>query len=105
MVSNSFCTMAGSWSWRAARRRRGRPPASPLAPGRRPAVELHSEREPHRRQDLLDLVERLAAEVLGLEHLDLGLLDELADGADVRGLEAVVGAHRQLHLVDALGQT
>src|SRR3954468_16786377 len=53
-------------------------------------VELHPEGEAHAGQDLLDLVERLPPEVLGLEHLSLGLLDELADGLDVRVLEAVV---------------
>ena len=53
-------------------------------------------------QDFLDLVERLAAEVLRLQHLGLGLLHQLADGPDVRVLQAVVGADRQLELLDAL---
>src|SRR5262249_47336158 len=78
------------WSWLLPRRRG------------RPVVELHAQAQPHPGQDLLDLVERLPAEVLGLEHVRLGLLHELADGADVRVLEAVVGADGELHLVDAL---
>src|SRR4029453_16786416 len=32
-------------------------------------VEFHSQAEPHRAQDVLDLIQRLAAKVLGLEHL------------------------------------
>ena len=51
-------------------------------------------------EHLLDLVQRLAAEVLRLEHLGLGLLHQLADVADVRVLEAVGRAHRELELVD-----
>ena len=66
------------------------------------AVEAHAEAQAHRRQDVLDLVERLAAEVLGLQHLAFGLLHELANRPDVRVLEAVVRAHRQLELLDAL---
>ena len=57
-------------------------------------------REPHLVQDLLDLVERLAAEVLGLEHLLLGPLHQLADVLDVGVLQAVRRAHRELELVD-----
>ncbi len=53
-------------------------------------------------QDLLDLIERLAPEVLGLEHFGLGLADQLANGADVGVLQAVVRPHRQLELLDAL---
>ena len=66
------------------------------------AVEAHAEAQAHRRQDLLDLVERLAAEVLGLEHLAFGLLHELAQRPDVRVLQAVVRPHGQLELLDAL---
>src|SRR5687767_11435541 len=46
-------------------------------------VDLHPEREPHLGQELLDFVERLAAEVLGLEHLRFGLLDQVGDRLDV----------------------
>ena len=38
---------------------------------RRRLVEAHAEAQAHRVQDLLDLVQALAAEVLGLEHLGL----------------------------------
>src|SRR5262247_3069075 len=75
-----------------------------LVLGLLPVVDLHPERQTHARQDLLDLVQGLAAEVLGLEHLGLGLLHQLADGPDVCVLQAVVGAHRQLQLVDALAE-
>src|SRR5215217_6428995 len=53
-------------------------------------IHAHPEAEPHGVQDLLDLVERLAPEVLRLQHLRLGLLHELADGADVGVLQAIV---------------
>src|SRR6185437_5588427 len=63
-------------------------------------VNPHPQRQAHLRQDLLDLVERLAAEVLRLQHLVLALLDELADGLDIGVLQAVVRAHAQLQLLD-----
>ena len=53
-------------------------------------------------QDLLDLVQRLSAEVLRLQHLAFGLLHELANRPDIRVLQAVVRTHRQLELLDAL---
>src|SRR5437763_13635983 len=62
-------------------------------------VEGHAEVEAHRVQYLLDLVQRLLAEVLRRQHLALAPLDEVAYGADVRVLQAVVGAHRKLKLV------
>src|SRR5205814_1176886 len=66
----------------------------------RPVVELHAQGEPHLRQDLLDLLQRLAAEVLGLEHAGFRLLHQVADGLDVGVLQAVGGAQRSLELVD-----
>src|SRR5690348_10773819 len=45
---------------------------------RRPAGDVHPEPQPHRGEHFLDLVEALAAEVRGAEHLGLGLLDEVA---------------------------
>src|SRR5262245_15625459 len=48
------------------------PPLELLA--RREVLEPHAERQTHLGEQLLDLVERLAAEVLGLEHLGFGLL-------------------------------
>ncbi|KIU01610.1 hypothetical protein QU38_00750, partial [Staphylococcus aureus] len=46
---------------------------------RRPARDFHAEAKAHRRQDFLDLVERLAAEVRRAQHLGLGLLDQIVD--------------------------
>src|ERR1700722_10201481 len=66
-----------------------------------PAVDLHAEREPHVREDLLDLFEALATEVLRLEHVLLGALNELSDELDVRVLEAVRAPDAQLELIDA----
>src|SRR2546421_4703712 len=51
-------------------------------------------------QRLDDLVDRLLAEVRDRRQLALGLADELAHGLDPRALEAVVGAHAQLQLLD-----
>src|SRR5436190_14857877 len=66
----------------------------------RPVLQLHAERETHLRQDFLDLLQGLPAEVLGLQHLGLGLLHQVADGLDVGVLQAVGRADRQLQLVD-----
>src|SRR5947207_9731524 len=71
---------------------------SSASAGRR--LELHAEREPLLAKDLLDLVQALPAEVLGLEHVLLGLLDELAKRADAGVLQAVRAPHRKLQLVD-----
>jgi len=38
-------------------------------------IDLHSQRESHFAEDLFYLVERLAAEILGLEHLLLGFFE------------------------------
>src|SRR5690606_23413036 len=64
-------------------------------------VELHAKRQAERLELVLDLVERLLAEVAVLEHLLLALHGELADGGDVGVVEAVRGADRKLDLVDA----
>src|SRR5580693_4754312 len=69
---------------------------------RRGLVQPHAQAEAHGCQDLLDLVERLAAEVLGLEHLPFSLLHELANRPDVRVLQTVVGPDGELELLDAL---
>src|SRR5438034_11797 len=42
-------------------------------------LDPHAEREPHLVKELLDLVQRFEAEVLGLEHLLIGLLQQIAD--------------------------
>src|SRR5690349_12443309 len=80
-----------------------------LAGERRPddaavLIELHAQRKAHLDENFLDLVERLAAEVLGLEHFVFALLHELADGLDIRVLQAVVGAHGKLELLDGAVQ-
>src|SRR5918994_3019590 len=51
-------------------------------------------------EGLLDLLDRLAAEVRDRRQLGLGLLDQVADGLDAGPLEAVVRAHAQLELLD-----
>src|SRR3954470_22043163 len=66
----------------------------------RPAVDLHAQRKPHAPEDLFDLLERLAAEVLGLQHVLLDALHQLADERDVGVLQAVGRADRELQLVD-----
>ena len=55
-------------------------------------------------QHFLDLVQRLAAEVRGAQHLGFGLLDQVADIDDVVVLQAVGRTDRQLELVDLLEQ-
>src|SRR5215213_11165556 len=52
------------------------------------------------RERLDDLVDRLLAEVRDRRQLALGLGDEVADRLDPRPLEAVVGAHAELELLD-----
>src|SRR5215210_9167408 len=56
--------------------------------------------QPARVQRLDDLVDRLLAEVRDRVELALGLRDEVADRLDARALQAVVGAHAELELLD-----
>src|SRR5215813_3891914 len=63
-------------------------------------VKLHTEVESHAVQDFLDLVERLLAEILRSQHLALGALDQIANGANVGILQTVVRTNRQLQLVN-----
>jgi hypothetical protein len=60
---------------------------------RHETIELHAQAQAHLTKDVLDLVERLAAEVLGLEHLGFGLLNKLVDVLDVGVLKAVGRAY------------
>src|SRR5690349_15601314 len=76
------------------------PASSSVLPCRGGLIEPHAQAQPHRVQDFLDLVQALAAEVLGLQHLAFALLHQFANGTDVRVLEAVVGPHRELELLD-----
>src|ERR1039458_4679207 len=55
-------------------------------------VNLHAEGEAQSNQDLLNLIQRLAAEVLCPQHLRLALLDKVSDALDVGIFQAVVGA-------------
>src|SRR5918997_4534839 len=59
-----------------------------------------AEREPALGQRLDDLVDRLLAEVRDRGQLALGLGDEVAHRLDARALEAVVGPHAELELLD-----
>src|SRR4029453_265790 len=77
-------------------------PVSLLLRRCRRLIDPHAEAQPHRVQDFLDLVQALPAEVLGLQHLALGLLNQLTNRPDVRVLQAVVGPDRELELFDAL---
>ena len=70
-----------------------------------PVGDLHAEGQAHLRKDLLDLLERLAAEVLRLQHLGLGLLHQIADVDDVVVLQAVRRADRQFQFVHLLQQS
>src|SRR3546814_13192462 len=58
----------------------------------------------HGREHFLDLVQGLAAEVRGAQHLALGLLHQVADVDDVVVLQAVRRADRELQLVDLAQQ-
>src|SRR5438270_13416697 len=64
------------------------------------AAAVAAEREPVLRQRLLDLFDRLLAEVRDRGELVLGLHDEIADGLDADALEAVVRADAELELLD-----
>src|SRR5687767_10688746 len=64
----------------------------------------HAKGEAERRKNVLDLVERLATEVLRREHLALGALNEVTEGADVGVLEAVGGTDGEVELFDGLDQ-
>ena len=48
--------------------------------------------------DLVDLVERLAAEVAELHQLGAGIGHEVGERVDVSRLEAVEGTHGQAHI-------
>src|SRR5690606_34106934 len=55
--------------------------------GRRPVLLRDAERKAALGKHFLDLGERLLAQVRGLEQLDLGLLDQVADVVDALGLQ------------------
>src|SRR6187549_1843183 len=59
-------------------------------------IEAHAETETHRLQDLLDLVQRLSAEVLRLQYLCFFFLLLLLNRADVPVLYLVLLPHREI---------
>src|SRR5215207_3654998 len=61
---------------------------------------LPAEVEAVRREGLLDLLDRLLPEVRDRRELVLALHDQVADGLDTDPLEAVVGPHAELELLD-----
>ena len=67
----------------------------------RPVVQLHTQRKAHLGEDFLDFFQGLPSEVLRLQHLSFGLLNEFTDETNIRVLEAVPRAYRKLELVDA----
>src|SRR6185312_2001926 len=71
---------------------------------RRPVLELHAERQLATAQHILDLGQRLLAEVRRLQQLDLGLLHQVADVVDALGLQAVSRTHGELQIVDRTQQ-
>src|SRR2546428_142632 len=92
------------WRSRSATPAAGSRPPTRFSPPRAQPLQLlgiatHAEGKPHLSQDGLDLVQRLLAEVLGLEQLRLGLLHQVGDGPDAGGLEAVGRADGELELV------
>jgi len=56
----------------------------------------------HSAEYLLDLVQRLSAEILRLEHLIFCLLDKFGNRLDIGILQAVVRTNRQFKLVNGL---
>src|SRR6202012_162230 len=65
-----------------------------------PCLSILPQREPASVQRLHDLVDRLLAEVRDRAELGFGLGDQVADRLDASALEAVVGAHAKLQLLD-----
>src|SRR5579872_3638122 len=64
------------------------------------SIELHAKAQAEVAQDFLDLIQRLATEVLGAQHFGFGLLHQVADGLNIGVLQAVVGTHAELELFD-----
>src|SRR5690606_1525319 len=65
----------------------------------RPVLEFHAQSQAACSQHFLDLVERLATQVGGLEQLVLGTLDEITNVIDVLSLEAVCRTHCEFEVV------
>src|SRR5213080_1160185 len=71
-----------------------------LLRGASAAAVLAAQRQAVRSERLLDLLDRLLAEVRDRGQLGLGLDDEVADGLDADALQAVVRTDTQLELLD-----
>ena len=78
-----------------------RPLVSSFGASINPGSKFMPERKAEGGQLVLDLVERLLAEVAVLEHFLLGLHRQLADGGDVGVVQAIRRADAELDLVDA----
>src|SRR3954468_9650415 len=79
---------------------RGRAPASDRLADASSLALVSAEGETVGAQRLLDLLDRLLAEVRDRGELVLGLRDEVADRLDADALQAVVRAHAELELLD-----
>src|SRR5438067_2789170 len=66
----------------------------------RPVLQLHAQRQSHLGEDLLDFLQGFPPESLGLQHLRLVLLPQLADGPDVCLLQPAPAAGRELQRTD-----
>ena len=70
-----------------------------LGPPERPVVSLlepHSEAKPLRSEEIVYLLERLLAEVIDVQHLLFGALNQIPNSLDVLLLETVPAAHAEL---------
>src|SRR5262245_8870770 len=103
------------WSLRCRMERWSSPPRGPeglsvlgVEPDRGLALvvrrNVHPEGEAHFAENVLDLFQRLPAEVPVLEHLALALLHQVTDVLDLGGPQAVARADGELQLLDALLQ-
>ena len=63
-------------------------------------IDLHAKLKPHLTKNFFDLVERLVAEILRLQHLLFGLLNQLTNVLDISVLKAVLRAHGK-SIIDA----
>src|SRR4030095_7438353 len=78
----------------------GAPAVFDLFSGRE-MIDLHAKLKPHLTKNFFDLVERLVAEILRLQHLLFGLLNQLTNVLDISVLKAVLRAHGKFQLIDA----
>src|SRR5581483_1973901 len=63
-------------------------------------VDVHTERQSERIDDLSEFIERLAAEVTEREQIALVLPNEFRNVFDVRGAQAVLRADRKMERID-----